>query len=354
MQTKKIFARAKEVRKTSEVVKAGNNGQPGKKGQPKTPIKVWMKKHKAIIAFGLLVFLGGIFLLLSRLWTSQKMFAQGTVPAIKTVYISPSEPTRIDKLSANLEMQGQSPERVLFRYQWYRNDIKIKEANRKILSHDYFDKGDTIKVAVTPVMMAVEGETVLSLPVTIRNNFPVMRKVTINPQIAYTNTDLSVDIEAEDKDQDKISYKYQWMKNGDDIRGQESAYLNHSYFAKGDRIQIKVTPYDGYAHGDSMTSGMHIINNSPPEIISDPSSNFEQDGAFTYKVIAKDLDKDSLTYKLVNSPPGAEIDSQNGLLLWKIPQDLEPGVKKIEIIVSDNDGGEASQWFTLNIEFAES
>jgi len=70
------------------------------------------------------------------------------------------------------------------------------------------------------------------------------------------------------------------------------------------------------------------------------------------KVIAKDVDNDSLTFSLSSrNPPGATIDPKTGLLLWKIPNDLEPGPNRIEIIVSDQHGSEASQWFTLNIQF---
>ena len=101
-----------------------------------------------------------------------------------------------------------------------------------------------------------------------------------------------------------------------------------------------------------MISSSVLVNNSPPNIISHPPSTFDENGRFVYKVLAKDIDNDPLTFSLSsNNPPGVKIDSKSGLLLWKIPKNLEPGPNRIEIIVADQDGSQASQWFTLNIQF---
>jgi hypothetical protein len=178
--------------------------------------------------------------------------------------------------------------------------------------------------------------------------------VFIQPQIVYTNTDLTVDVHATDPDEELISFNYQWIKNGIEIQGEFSEHLDHSNFVKGDQIQISVSPFDRYDHGISMLSSVVVVNNSPPQIISQPPSSLNENGIFAYKVLAKDIDDDPLTFSLsANNPPGITIDSKSGSLLWKIPNDIKHLANRIEIIVKDNDRSETSQWFTLHIQFTE-
>ncbi|MGA1839559.1 MAG: putative Ig domain-containing protein [bacterium] len=358
---KKVYARTKGTQKGSDTSKGQNTGQSvGKKALWDLSKGIRLKIQLKWIIISLLLLMGFVFLFLKggdnpqKLSSENKQAATG-VPKIKHVYIKPMKPNSIDDLLADVTIEGSNQDKVGFRYQWHKNDHQIENERGKGLSHIHFKKGDVISVSVIPVMRGVSGKPVSSSSVEIKNSPPALQSVLIQPQVVYSNTDLMAKAEAEDPDQELVSFGFQWIKNGSEIYSEESEHLNHSHFVKGDRIQVKVTPFDGYGHGTPMISSVIPVNNSPPNIISNPPSTFEEDGTFVYRVIAEDIDNDTLTFSLsANNPPGAKIDPKTGLLLWKIPNDLDPGPNRMEVIVCDQDGSEASQWFTLNINFVVS
>jgi hypothetical protein len=355
---KKVYARTKGIKKETDASKRQNIDIPMRK-KPFWDLSQGFKlkiQLKWILA-SLVVLLGCVLLFLKhpenpqRLSSANKQGAAST-PEIKHVHIKPTKPSSNNDLLADVKIEGNNQDKLCFRYQWCNNDYQIESERGKRLSHSHFKKGDIIKVMVIPIMMGVEGKPVSSSCVKIKNSPPFMKSVVIQPQVVYSNTDLMADAEAEDPDQELVSFRFQWIKNGSEIYDEESEYLKHSHFVKGDRIQVQVKPFDGYGHGTPMISSVVLVNNSPPNIISHPPSTFEEDGTFVYKVLAEDIDNDMLTFSLSSrNPPGTTIDPKTGLLLWKIPNDLEPGPNRIEIIVCDQDGSEASQWFTLNINF---
>jgi len=310
---------------------------------------VWIMIAAGVIAAGYFLFLG-VSKRPQQTLSADMTITRG-VPAIKRVYITPSEPNGRDSLLANVETKG-SQDKVLFRYQWERNDFVIEGATGRTLNSALFERGDVIAVTAVPVMMAVEGKPVRSAQVTIRNTPPVMLSAFIKPKVLFVDTEVYVDTKAEDQDQDDIELLYHWVNNGVEIHGQNGPRLDPVHFAKGDRIQVKVTPFDGFDHGTTLLSAVVIVNNSSPRIVSHPPTTLAEPGTFVYEVHAEDLDDDSISYSLSpGSPPGVTIDSESGLLVWKIQRDVEQGLNRIEVIAQDSEGGETSQWFTLNLQF---
>jgi len=310
---------------------------------------VWIMIVAGVIAAAYFLFLGVSDKPQQTLSADQTVTR--SIPAIERVYITPSKPTGRDSLLANVETNG-SQDNILFRYQWERNDFVIEGATGGTLKSSLFARGDVISVTVVPVRMAVEGKLVRSGQVTIRNTPPVMLSAFINPKVLFVDTEVYVETKAEDQDQDDIELLYQWVNNGVEIYGQKGPRLNPVHFAKGDRIQVEVTPFDRFDHGTMLMSAAVIVNNSPPQIVSHPPTILTEPGTFVYKVRAEDIDDDSVSYSLSpGGPAGVTINSESGLIVWKIPQDVEEGLNRIEVIARDGDGGETSQWFTLNLQF---
>ncbi len=114
---------------------------------------------------------------------------------------------------------------------------------------------------------------------------------------------------------------------------------------RGDRITVKITPYDGTNYGNTVTLYREILN-MPPEIKS--SSEWKVDnGIFQLRLHTSDPDGDPLTYSLKEAPDGMTID-EKGLIKWNIPPDFK-GKAPVTVSVTDGHGGEALYSFEVNI-----
>ncbi len=98
------------------------------------------------------------------------------------------------------------------------------------------------------------------------NSPPIISSVTLLPEKAYQGKELNLIIQCTDPDGDPISYKYQWMKNDQEIVGENKGSLKGESFRKGDLIHVKVTPSDGKAEGPPFLSPPLKILNSPPVV----------------------------------------------------------------------------------------
>ena len=77
------------------------------------------------------------------------------------------------------------------------------------------------------------------------NRSPVITSASIVPANPNKESNLEVVIRSQDPDGDAINYHYQWIKNDDEILGENANILQKGNFKKGDLIQVKVTPSDG-------------------------------------------------------------------------------------------------------------
>ena len=187
------------------------------------------------------------------------------------------------------------------------------------------------------------------------NTAPTITSAKIMPFPAQTDTDLRVEVEAEDPDGDWINYAYQWVivRAGDtledleELEDQTAEILSHELFSRDDAVAVKITPSDWYAEGEPFKTKLVVIANSPPEIISSPTGASAE--LYEYQVKAEDSDKDTMTYKLgAESPSGMSIDAATGLLTWDTSK-ADRGAHEITIHVHDGHGGNSFQRFTLTL-----
>jgi hypothetical protein len=226
------------------------------------------------------------------------------------------------------------------RIEWLVNDKLISSPLISQFNAAETQKGDKIQARAF-----IKGKEILSNIVQIKNSLPVISKVRILPEVFKPGDTLSVEVSGEDIDMDKVTISYEWTKNG------EPAGNNKQIEAKlkrGDKVDVKITPFDGEAYGHSVILHREIVN-LPPMIIEDKEFNFDFDGKiYTCKVKAIDLDGDPLTYSLKVAPAGMTINSSTGLIRWNVPQDFK-GKTPITVSVNDSHGGESLQSFTLEI-----
>ena len=127
---------------------------------------------------------------------------------------------------------------------------------------------------------------------------PIIASVNIVPQNPNKESDLDLAIRSQDPDGDPVTYHYQWIKNNEEISGENKNILKRGNFKKGDLIQVKVTPSDGKVEGKPFLSIPIKILNYPPviqEVRIEPKMAYANDQLKVH-VKSYDGDGDSIYY----------------------------------------------------------
>ena len=127
---------------------------------------------------------------------------------------------------------------------------------------------------------------------------PVITSATIGPETPNKESDLEVFLRSQDPDGDPINYHYQWIKNNEEILGENANILQKENFKKGDLIQVKVTPSDGKTTGSPFLSGAVKVLNSLPVIQDlkvEPKMAYADD-QLKADVKSYDIDGDPIDY----------------------------------------------------------
>jgi hypothetical protein len=247
-----------------------------------------------------------------------------------------------------IESYDPDNDRVLYRYQWLKNDEGIAGENTGILRGTPLKKGDLIRVKVTPSDGKIDGDPFLSSPVKIILSPEIIEEVRIEPKIAYSNCDLKAFVKTPAADGGSMSYSYQWERNGVVLTEEKTDVLGRGGFKRGDTIAVTVTPQDGASEGMPRKSEPVTIANGPPIITSSPPHK-TNGNIYTYQVTANDPDNDPIVFALKTAPQGMEIDKETGLVRWEIRKGNQ-GTQSIEIQASDAEGAKSFQRYTLSIE----
>lgn len=166
---------------------------------------------------------------------------------------------------------------------------------------------------------------------------PVISSVTISPNKPNKESQLSVSVQSQNPSRGPVIFRYQWIKNDEEIPGENEIILKSGNFKKGDLIRAKVTPSNGKTDGNAFLSPPVKILNSPPivqEVWIEPKVAYVTD---RLKAIVKgsDPDGDSINYVYKWE--------KNGTLLYGEETDtLEPNRFKkgdsVAVTVTPNDG----------------
>src|SRR4030042_6323800 len=209
--------------------------------------------------------------------------------------------------------------------EWLVNDKVISSPAVSQLSTAETKKGDKVQAKAT-----IQGKEISSNTVQIKNSPPVISRVKILPEVFKPGDALGVEVSASDVDGDEVPISYEWTKNGEPAGNSKRI---EAPLRRGDKVSVKITPFDGEAYGRSGFLDREIIN-LPPMIIED--KKFQFDGKiYTYHVKAADPDGDTLTYSLKSAPSGMTIDPSKGSIKWNVPPEFKG---KTPITVSVTDG----------------
>lgn len=199
-------------------------------------------------------------------------------------------------------------------------------------------KGDKVQARAI-----LQDREVFSNIIQIKNNPPVLIKVKVMPEAFKPGDTLYVDVSGSDIDGDEVKILYEWTKNGMPAGNDKRI---DGQIKRGDKVSVKITPFDGEVNGRTIILHREI-GNLPPMIIENKEFNFDGK-VYTYQIKAEDPDGDSLSFSLKSSPSGMVIDPTTGLIHWNVPSGFR-GKSIITVSVTDGHGGESVQSLTFEI-----
>lgn len=179
----------------------------------------------------------------------------------------------------------------------------------------------------------VQGKEILSNIVEITDSLPQITSIRLVPEVSTSGDTLRAEVLGSDPDGDNVTFQYEWTING--MPGGNTEKLEVP-FKRGDKINLRVTPFDGEAQGPALSIDREI-HNQPP-IIQD-LRDFQFDGkTLTYQVKATDPDGDALFYSIEGAPNEMKIDGSMGLLTWSVPDGFTGEISPVAV-VGDGNGG---------------
>jgi len=149
------------------------------------------------------------------------------------------------------------------------------------------------------------------------NTPPVITSANILPEKPNKESEFNLSIQSKDPDGDSVTYQFQWIRNDEEIIGENKNNLKSGIFKKGDLIRVKVTPSDGKVNGTPFLSASVKILNSPPvvqEVVIEPKVAYCTD-SLKANLKSLDLDGDFIYYTYQWKKNGIVLNEERGEIL---------------------------------------
>lgn len=169
-------------------------------------------------------------------------------------------------------------------------------------------------------------------------------RVTLLPRTPRAGDTLTVEVDSNDPSQNAF-LTYRWFVNGEENPGWRGRILA-GHFKRGDEISVAVSA-PGSSTPDSVLTDSVRIGNAPPQVEKLERPRFEE-GKYTTRIVASDLDGDPLTFSVIHSPAGLSID-ETGKISWT-PGENDLGRHEVVISVKDDSGGEILYTYAFTVD----
>ncbi len=130
------------------------------------------------------------------------------------------------------------------------------------------------------------------------NRPPVVQSARIVPSPLVLSGPVSVQVEAVDPDRDAVTFRHQWLVNGNPIEGQTGLTLEPHMLKQGDSVAVEVIPSDGKTQGQPYRTQAVPVANTPPEVtrVALEPAEVRLGDRVHVKVEGSDADRDDIRY----------------------------------------------------------
>ena len=231
-----------------------------------------------------------------------------TPPGPMEVALEPAEPHRTEPVRAKVTKPAVDVDEdpVSYEYRWTVGGVALNlPVSAAELPTGLFAKHQKVRVDATATDGELSGPPA-SAEVTVLNSAPTAPKVVIEPERPKKGDALRavIALAAQDADQDPLSYRFSWKKNGQPFSGTqlEGREVPGVAVARGDRFEVTVVANDGEVDGPAAAALVEVVNTPPvpPRIAIEPR---HPHGGDPLKLLvlepSKDADGDKVTDTIV-------------------------------------------------------
>lgn len=228
---------------------------------------------------------------------SSNLLVVNSIPMMTTAQITPNDAVDTDDLTVSwTSSDADGDTRTVSGIEWYVDGSKVSafDGDETIPSVAIRD-GDVwyAKVKVNDGESDSDWITTQDVTIGTDNTAPVMVSVNLGGPY-HTMDDLMATAQANDADNDALTYEWDWPATNGAI---SSSTLPYFYTEKGESWTVRCRVTDGVVYSDWMESSAVIIQNTAPELnelaIDQETVFFDTEA--TYSFDATDIDGDTLT-----------------------------------------------------------
>lgn len=196
--------------------------------------------------------------------------------------------------------------------QWSRNGAPVDGWSGPRLDRGQLKKGERIAVKVIPSDGSAAGSPA-QLEFTVGNTPPGAARPKISPPQPRRGDALTAElaVPASDRDGDKLTYSWQWLRNGTPVAGMTSSTLPSGQAKKNELWRAQVVASDGSESGPAAVAEVRIGDTrpGPPEINLLPVRPTAADGLrVELRKPAADVDGDAISYRYTWLRNGAVVE----------------------------------------------
>ena len=234
------------------------------------------------------------------------------VNAVPTVDVtmSPADPLSNEDIVAIATAEDLDGDTVQLSWTWTRDGVGTSHTGDTVSSADTL-RWQTWEVTVVPFDGAEDGPPGVGTAV-VGNAPPTVNSVTISPEEAYEDTEITFEADISDMEGDEPTVSYAWYVDGSLVSEATEATLTGEHFDKHQEVWLELTASDAYDDGTPVTSNTITVLNSAPTlttVVIEPEDLWESSTASCTGSDLVDLDDDELELAIYWWVNGAEVSN---------------------------------------------